>query len=166
LPVTSDPKRPPGTGHDTLPNRRGGRTQAVYYRDPSAREPVKDWVEDLIKTKPAAAAKIEEHLREHLNGRPADDPPPKHPITSQIEGNLRELRVRFAGTRYRLLYQRSRNLVIILHGFEKNTGAIPDSDKKVAKKRFVDFKARMNAEQRLGPRAAGHDAPLKRGIER
>jgi hypothetical protein len=43
--------------------------------------------------------KINQQLAEHLNGRPADAPPPEFPITSQIEGELRELRIRFARAR-------------------------------------------------------------------
>lgn len=57
---------------------------------------------------------------EHLNGRDPRDPPPEFPATSQIAGELRELRVRFARTRYRVLYQRSRNLIILLHVFENH----------------------------------------------
>ncbi len=127
---------------------------------------MRDWLEGLVKTNPEGAAKIGERVTEFLNGRPAGGPPPEFPITSQIEGGLRELRVRFADTRYRLLYQRSGNLVVLLHGLEKNTGAVPDRDKQVAQGRFVDFKSRMNAEPRVRPRAAGHDAPSRRGIER
>jgi hypothetical protein len=53
------------------------------------------------------AAKIDAYIEEHLNGMPPDAPPPPFPITSQIDGETRELRVRFADTRYRVLYQRS-----------------------------------------------------------
>ena len=111
--------------------------------------------------RPPAAAKIGEAIKEHLNGRDADAPPPEFPITSQIEGELRELRVRFARTRYRVLYQRSGNLLILLHAFEKNTGAVPARDREAAKRRMVDFQARMDAGRRNPPRAAGRDAPLK-----
>jgi phage-related protein len=144
---------------------RRGRTQAVYYRDAHGREPVNDWLEGLVTSKPAAVAKIDEYVAEYLNGRGSGGPPPEFPITSQIEGGLRELRVRFANTRFRLLYQRSENLVVLLHGFEKNRGAVTDRDKQIAQERFVDFKARMNAEARVRPRAAGHDAPSRRGLE-
>ena len=130
-------------------------TQAVYYRDVSGVEPVNDFIESL-HTKPAA--KIDDHVEEHLNGRPPEAPPPAFPVTSQIEGELRELRVRFANTRYRLLYQRSDNLVVLLHAFEKDTGAVPEADKR-RQKRMQDFMARMNAERRIPPRAAGKDAP-------
>ena len=143
-----------------------GKTQAVYYRDPQGREPVNDWLEKLLATKPAAVAKIDDFVAEHLNDRGADAPPSEFPITSQIEGGLRELRVRFANTRYRLLYQRSGNLFVLLHALEKNTGALPVADKQIAQQRFADFKQRMDAESRKPPRAAGHDAPSRRGIER
>jgi phage-related protein len=104
-------------------------TQAVYYRDSDGREPVNGWLESLLTTKPAAVAKIDAFVDQYLNGHRPDDPPPEFPISSQIEGGLRELRVRFANTRYRLLYQRSGNLLVLLHGLEKNTGALPTADK-------------------------------------
>jgi phage-related protein len=140
---------------------RRGRTQAVFYRDEKGGEPVDAFLEELLKTQPLAAAKIDDAIEEHLNGRNPDAPPPEFPITSQIDGELRELRVRFARTGYRLLYQRSGNLMVLLHAFEKNTGAVPASDQGRAKRRMADFEARMNAARRRRPRAAGGDAPLK-----
>lgn len=140
---------------------RRGRTQAVFYRDAKGAEPVDAFLEELLKTQPLAAAKIDDAIEEHLNGRNPDAPPPEFPITSQIDGELRELRVRFARTRYRLLYQRSRNLIVLLHAFEKNTGAVPVSDQGRAKRRIADFEARMDAARRRPPRAAGRDAPPK-----
>ncbi|MHB1569928.1 MAG: type II toxin-antitoxin system RelE/ParE family toxin [Solirubrobacteraceae bacterium] len=119
-----------------------------------------------MATKPAAAAKIDEYVQEHLNGRRADAPPGEFPITSQVEGGLRELRVRFASTRYRVLYQRSGNLVVLLHGLEKNTAALGAADRRLAQQRFTDFKDRMDAGRRGHPRAAGHDAPSRRALER
>ena len=98
-------------------------------------------------------AKIDDFVEEYLNRRRADDSPPKFPITSQIEGGLRELRVRFANTRYRLLYQRSGNLVVLLHALEKNSGAIAAAGNRIAQERFADFMARMDAEPRERPRA-------------
>jgi phage-related protein len=138
-----------------------GRTQAVFYRDSRSGEPVDAFLENLLKTKPLAAAKIDAAIEEYLNGRRPDAPPPEFPITSQIEGELRELRVRFARTRYRLLYQRSGNLIVLLHAFEKNTGTVLARDRETAKRRMADFQARMDAGCRRPPRAAGRDAPPK-----
>lgn len=118
------PDPPPNANQITSRTRHRGATQAVYYRDSRGREPVNDWLEALLATKPAAVAKLDDFVEEYLNNRRADDPPPEFRLTSQIDGGLRELRVRFANTRYRLLYQRSGNLVVLLHGLEKNTGAL------------------------------------------
>lgn len=136
-----------------------GRTQAVFYRDSRGKEPVNDFLEKLLDVQPVAVAKIDDAIEEHLNGRDPRHPPPGFPITSQIDGELRELRVRFAKTRYRVLYQRSRNLMVLLHIFEKNTGAVMEKDKRTAQARIADFEARMNAHPRRRPRAAGRDAP-------
>lgn len=99
-------------------------TQAIFYRDGRGREPVDEFIEALPAKR---AAKIDAHIDEHLNGR----------------AELRELRIRFANTRYRLLYQRSDNLIVLLHTFEKNTGTVPAADKEIAKRRIQDFKRRM-----------------------
>lgn len=104
--------------------------------------------------------KIDGCVEEHLNGQTPDAPPPEFPISSQIEGELRELRIRFAKTRYRILYQRSGNLIVLLHAFEKNTGAVPTSEKALANRRMADFERRMDAKPRKSPRAAGKDAPF------
>jgi phage-related protein len=132
------------------------RTQAVYYRDARGTEPVDEFIQALPSKR---AAKIDDFVQEHLNGWPPEAPPPAFPITSQIEGELRELRVRFANTRYRILYQRSENLAVLLHALEKDTGAVPGSDIELAKQRMADFKRRMGAIRRRPPRAVGKDAP-------
>lgn len=134
-------------------------TQAIYYREKRGAEPVNRFIETLPSKR---AAKIDEYIEEHLNGQVPDAPPPEFPISSQIEGELRELRIRFANTRYRVLYQRSGNLIVLLHAFEKNTGAVPASEKTLAKRRMADFKRRMDSHPRQPPRAVGRDAPPSR----
>lgn len=148
----------------TMPNMRRvvcharwmAGTQAIYYRGKHGAEPVGRFIDALPAKR---AAKIDDYIEEHLNGQPPDAPPPEFPFSSQIEGELRELRIRFANTRYRILYQRSGNLIVLLHAFEKNTGAVPASEKALAKRRMADFKRRMDARPRKPPRAAGQDAP-------
>jgi len=132
------------------------RTQAVFYRDEQSAEPVEVFIDELP---PKHAAKIDDYIDEHLNGRQPDAPPPEYPISSQLEGELRELRVRFANTRYRILYQRSDNLVVLLHAILKDTGAVPAADVELAMRRMEDFKRRMDTARRRPPRAAGRDAP-------
>lgn len=155
----ANPKRSSTRQSAAAPASSRGRTQAVFYRDVSGKEPVDDFLEGLLSPRPLAVAKIDDAIEEHLNGRSPRDPPPEFPATSQIEGELRELRVRFARTRYRVLYQRSGNLMVLLHAFEKNTGAVPSGDRRKAETRMDDFRARMDASPRRPPRAAGRDAP-------
>jgi phage-related protein len=136
-------------------------TQAIFYRDKHGNEPVAQFIDALPSNR---AAKIDSFLEEHLNGHPLEAPPPEFPLTSQIEGELRELRIRFGNTRYRILYQRSGNFIVLLHAFEKNTGAVSALDKELAQRRIADFKRRMDARPRKPPRPAGHDAPLRRRV--
>jgi phage-related protein len=58
-----------------------------------------------------------------------------------------------------VLYRRSRNLIILLHIFRKDSGPVPPAEIKIANDRWNDFKDRMDASGRRRPRAAGHDAP-------
>jgi phage-related protein len=134
-------------------------TQAVYYRERGGSEPVNEFIEALPARQ---AAKIDFYVEQYLNGQPVAVPPVGYPITSQVRGELRELRVRFANTYFRLLYQRSENLQILLHAFEKDTRQLPEGEIEIAERRFADFKARMDAARRTPPRAAGQDAPPSR----
>ena len=70
--------------------------------------------------------------------------------------------MRFANTYFRVLYQRSENLQVLLHVIEKDTRQLPEADIELAERRFADFKARMDALRRVPPRAAGQDAPPSR----
>jgi hypothetical protein len=72
-----------------------------------------------------------------------------HPYTSQIEGKLREVRLRFGKTRYRVLYFFDELRVgILLHGFTKDTEAVEEADKKIGRLRMNE-----HLEQRLAPNA-------------
>lgn len=58
-----------------------------------------------------------------------------------------------------MLYRRSGNLIVLLHMFRKDTGKVPEREIAIARARFDDFRARMDAPRRRPPRAAGRDAP-------
>jgi phage-related protein len=81
------------------------------------------------------------------------------PHSSQVEGELRELRCQYGGQHFRVLYRRSERLLILLHIFAKRTTKVPEREIAIARQRWEDFKERMDAEGRIRPRAAGHDAP-------
>jgi phage-related protein len=131
------------------------RTQSVYYRDTRGRQPVDDFIDGLPPRHQAAV----DLTIGRLNGLSPRDPPLPFPTSSQIDGELRELRCHYGPVLYRVLYRRSKNLFVLLHMIRKNTGKVPSTDVEIAKARWDDFKARMDARRRTPPRAAGDDAP-------
>jgi phage-related protein len=128
---------------------------AVYYRGPDGTEPVRDFLATLPA--PARAAVLLQMDR--LNTLSTSDPPLPFPHSSQIEGGLRELRCHYGRQLFRILYQRSDTLFVLLHAFEKTTSAVPEADQALARQRWEDYRRRMDELPRRPPRAAGHDAP-------
>jgi phage-related protein len=80
------------------------------------------------------------------------------PSSSQVEGELRELRPDMGKTHYRLLYRRSDDMFILLHAFVKPGEAIDQSEIDIANERWADFKARANAVPRRPPSPIGRPA--------
>ncbi len=129
--------------------------QAVYYRDAQGREPVRAYLEALppeVREEIVSTIKL-------LNRLGPNDPPLPFPLSSQVEGPLRELRCHHGRTLYRILYQRSGNLFVLLHILEKRSAQLPKADKAVAQQRWADFKERIDAAERRPPRPVGHDGP-------
>jgi phage-related protein len=69
------------------------------------------------------------------------------PHSSQVDGELRELRCHMGSEHYRVLYRRSERLIVLLHAFRKTTGKLPAAEIKIAQKHWEDFKARMPDER-------------------
>jgi len=135
-------------------NPRGPKLRVCFYRDAKGREPVDEFIDSLP---PNHQASIDSQLA-ILGASREKDPPPEHPRSSQIEGELRELRCRHGSAHYRILYRRSGNFLILLHVFIKTTRAVSEQDKRIARDRWEDFISRMSADPRIPPRAIGHDA--------
>ena len=128
---------------------------AVYYRAPDEAEPVRAFLDDVDDEIGAVLA-----LQiERLNLLSDQVPHLPFPHSSQVDGELRELRCHYGRQLYRVLYRRSDRLLVLLHIFSKRTAKIPASEIQIAKDRWDDFKERMDADPRTPPRAAGHDAP-------
>ncbi len=118
-------------------------------------EPVNDFIDGLDER---ALPTIDLQI-DRLNDRAPSAPPLPFPHTSQVRGQLRELRCHYGSALYRILYRRSGNLMILLHMLRKDTAAIPEADIAVAEERWTDFKRRMDAPKRWPLRAAAHDSP-------
>jgi phage-related protein len=129
--------------------------QAIYYRAADGSEPVRDFIDGLdVRRKAALLRQID-----RLNGLSDSIPHLPFPHSSQVAGELRELRCHMGSEHYRVLYRRSDRLLVLLHVFAKRTGKLPPAEIKIADERWDDFKKRMEAEPRKPPRAVGHDAP-------
>ena len=129
--------------------------QAVYYRASDGTEPVNEFVDSLDVRRQV----VLDNQIDRLNTLGPSNPHLPFPHSSQIEGELRELRCHYGRELYRVLYRRSRNLIVLLHAFRKDTGVILLPDIQTAKGRWDDFSRRMDGTKRMPPRAAGHDAP-------
>jgi phage-related protein len=129
--------------------------QAVHYRAPDGTEPVNDFIGRLDAKRQVAL----DNQIDRLNMLTPSRPHLPFPHSSQVRGELRELRCHYGRELYRILYRRSRNLVILLHAFRKDTGRIPEAEIQIAEEPWADFKARMDALKRKRPRAVGHDVP-------
>ena len=134
-------------------SRAPRRTWTVkYYRAPDGSQPADEFID---AQPPQAQAMIDNYLgRLALFG-----PSLPFPSSSQVEGELRELRPDMGRTHYRLLYRRSDDLFIVLHAFIKSGGPIDQPDIEVASRRWQDFKMRMDADPRRPPSAIGRAAP-------
>jgi phage-related protein len=130
---------------------------AVFYRAPDGSEPVNDFIAALS---PAQQATIDLQV-DRLNTLAPSMPHLPFPHSSQVDGELRELRCHYGRTLYRILYRQSGSLYVLLHILRKGTRQLPSADIEIARRRWADFLARMNAPRRQPPRAAGHDAPPK-----
>lgn len=132
-----------------------GKFQAIFYRGPDGIEPVRKFLNEL---EPATQIGLANQI-DRLNLLSDEMPHLPFPHSSQVDGELRELRCHYGRDLYRILYRRSDRLIVLLHAFKKGSRKMPAREIEVAKTRWLDFKARMDASQRRPPRAAGGDAP-------
>lgn len=92
--------------------------RVVYYRHPSGRVPVRDFI-DALAVKQQAAVMAD------LSLLGDEGPVLPFPLTSAIATykGLRELRTRHGGSQFRLIYMISHGDVVVLHGFQKTSSS-------------------------------------------
>lgn len=125
-----------------------------FYREDDGTLPVKTWLDGLPEE---VRGKVIARIDLLKKGGPTLD----YPYTSQIEGKLREARLRMGKTRYRVLYffDESRTAVL-LHGFTKNTATVEEADKRIGRNRMAKHEIRLAARQ---SRAKSDRTKEKRG---
>jgi ribosome-binding protein aMBF1 (putative translation factor)/phage-related protein len=92
------------------------KLQPVYYRAPDGSEPVDDFIDRLSVKRQV----VLDNQIDRLNVLTTSSPHLPFPHSSQVAGELRELRCHFGSELYRVLYRRSRNLIVLLHAFRKD----------------------------------------------
>ena len=107
------------------------RWRIEFFEEDDGRRPVQIWLEGLPEEVQARVAARMDLLAQH-------GPTLDHPYTSQIEGKLREVRLRFGKTRYRILYLFDEARTgILLHGFTKDTETLEEADMRIARCRMT-----------------------------
>ena len=133
------------------------RLVAKFYRAQDGTEPVNEF----IKEQKAPVRLAIDRQIDRINSLDEEHPHLAFPHSSQIEGELRELRCHYGKTLYRILYRRSRQFVVLLHVFEKHGGPVAEAEKRIARNRWDDFRGRMDAKVRRRPGPIGKTAPLE-----
>lgn len=106
--------------------------------------PVRDWLESLPEEVRGRFIARIYLLRE-------SGPTLDYPYTSQIEGRLREARLRMGKTRYPVLYFFDKDrTAILLHGFTKNSAAIEEADQRIARSRMSKHEAHLATKKSAG----------------
>jgi len=107
-----------------------------FFEEENGTRPVQAWLDGLPKDVRGRVLARIELLAQH-------GPSLDYPYTSQIEGKLRELRLRFGKIRYRVLYFFDEARTgILLQGFTKNTEAVEEADLRIARFRMAAPRAR------------------------
>jgi hypothetical protein len=124
-----------------------------FYRAEDGSFPVQKWLDGLPES---VRGKVIARVDLLKQGGPTLD----YPYTSQIEGKLREARLRVGKTRYRVLYFfDERRTAILLHGFTKDTASVEESDKRTGRERMAIHEIRLGGQSPI----AGKLEPAKGG---
>ena len=106
-----------------------------FYQNQNEQKPVRDF---LLSLQPKPRGKVLQGIQ-ILSEFGIDLP---FPYSSQVEGRLRELRVREGKNQYRILYYGDANRVfVLLHAFEKRSRKLPQREIRIAMER-------MNADRK------------------
>jgi phage-related protein len=117
-----------------------------FYQDDDGKLPVMKWLDTLPEE---VRGKVIARIDLLKEGGPTLD----YPYTSQIDGRLREIRLRVGKTRYRVLYFFDDDrTAILLHGLTKNTPAVEEADKRIGSARMAKHDARLGSKRPAGAR--------------
>ena len=107
------------------------RLKVAFYKTSTGDEPVRKWLQDLIKEDKKA---IGEDIKTVQFGWPLG-----MPIVRKLDKNLWEVRVSLKSRIARIFFTVHEDTMVLLHGFIKKSARTPVNDLKLAKKRLKSF---------------------------
>ena len=111
-----------------------------FFEEQNGHRPVEGWLDGLPEAVRGKVLARIDLLAEH-------GPTLDYPYPSQIEGKLREVRLRLGKARYRVLYFFDEARVgVLLHGFSKDTATVEEADKRIGRSRMAQHGQRRKLE--------------------
>ena len=108
-----------------------------FYADEDGSFPVRIWLDRVPE-------EVRGKVLARINLLKTSGPTLDFPYTSQIEGKLREARLRVGKVRYRVLYFfDDARTAVLLHGFTKATATVEEADKKIGRTRMARHEAKL-----------------------
>ncbi len=108
------------------------RLTVAFYREPSGKEPVRDWLRSLDR---AGKRTLGEDIKTVQFGWPLG-----MPLVRGLSGGLWEVRNRLRDTTARVIFMIEDGIMILLHGFIKKSRATPKLDLDLARKRAMNVR--------------------------
>ncbi len=113
--------------------------RVLFYKAQSGSCPAREFLGSLpLKVRAKVSSWIKK-LKEYGPDLP-------RPYADIVRDKIRELRVIFASTQYRLLYFFYGKYIIITHGFIKKTDRVPENELRKAQNMMRDFEIRIKGE--------------------
>lgn len=108
-------------------------TDVVFFRDDDGSEPVKEWLIQLPYK--ARRGVITRFKKLRKKGRELE-----RPTVAKLEDNLYELRWKYDGVNYRILFFWDKDIAVILtNGFQKSVQKVPEPEKRLARRRRAQY---------------------------
>jgi len=110
--------------------------KVLFYEREIGGCPTREFLSSLPLKVRAKISKWIEKLEEYGPDLP-------RPYADIVRGKIRELRIVFSSTQYRLLYFFHGKYIIITHGFIKKTDKVPDIELEKAQNLMRDFELKI-----------------------
>ena len=114
-------------------SRSEPRLTVSFFRETTGAEPVRDWLKGLSRDE---MREIGADIKTVQFGWPIG-----MPVVDHVDGEIWEVRTRFATRLARVLFILDGELMVLLHGFIKKERKTPKTDLDVAKQRLKRFRS-------------------------